>query len=339
MSKVLLLCSSFFGYRDKVAQAFRSSGDIVDCFADRPSESVAFKSVGRMSYRFVEPLIAKHARVLEERLSSGAYDRLVYLGGMSFCFSRAQFSRIRSASPGTEFVAGLWDALRNCQRFGRCCDLFDEVYSFEPDDCEKFGLRLRPLFYLDEYTNLPLEPEGGFDYDACFVGSVHQPSKFEAVRGICDELEAQGLRVFRYFFMPSKSVELLRKSAHHAYRRVRFERSPLPAARVAKVYAASKAIIDSPQAGQKGLTIRTLEAVGARRKLITTNHEVLRYDFSRYGDVAVWGGSSGNIASEFFTRSYRELPLDIYESYSIDSFAATLLGKGPVFSGYERRTQ
>ena len=338
MSKILLLGPSFFGYRDKIAQAFREAGNAVDCLSDRPSESVAFKSAGRLSYRLVEPLIARHASALEERLSGGEYDRLVYLSGMSFCFSRAQFSHIRSASPGTEFVAGLWDALGNCQRFGGCRDLFDEIYSFEPDDCERFGLRLRPLFYLGDYTSLPLEPEGGFDYDACFVGSVHQPSKFEAIRGICDELEGRGLRVLRYFYMPSKSAELLRKSTHRAYRGVRFERSPLPAARVAEIYAASKAIIDSPQAGQRGLTIRTLEAVGARRKLITTNPEALRYDFSRYGDVAVWGGS-GSIADEFFSRGYRALPPDIYESYSIDSFAATLLGKGPVFSGYERRPQ
>ncbi|WP_165057060.1 hypothetical protein [Adlercreutzia sp. ZJ176] len=335
MSKILLLGPSFFGYRDKIAQALIKEGNVVDCFVDRPSESIAFKSAGRVSYRLVEPLVTKHARDLETKLSVGEYDRLVYLSGMSFCFSRRQFSRIRSAAPRTKYVAGLWDALGNCQRFGECLDLFDEVYSFEPDDCDRFRLRLRPLFYLDDYARLPLVPEGGFTYDACFIGSVHQASKFEAICKICEELEAQELCVFKYFFIPSRSAELLRKMTYSAYRGARLEHSPLSAEKVAEVYARSRAIIDSPQAGQRGLTIRTLEAVGARRKLITTNPEVLQYDFSRYGDVAVWD-RPGSITRDFFSKDYQELPPDVYKSYSITSFAATLLGEGPTYSGYKK---
>lgn len=335
MAKILLLGPAFFGYRSLIASELQNQGHSVDEFTDRPSEGVAFKSVGRMSYRLVDPVIAKHAQQLTCRLSEGSYDILIYLSGMSFCFTPQQFRRMKEAAPSARFVAGLWDAFANCQRFAACRDLFDEVYSFEPGDCEAYGLRLRPLFYSDAYTSLPLEPDDGFEYDACFIGSVHQTSKFEAVRAICDGLEARGMRVFKYFFMPSKSVEALRKATSSVYRGIEFKYDSLPASEVASVYMRSRAVIDSPQSGQSGLTIRTLETLGARRKLITTNDDVRNYDFFRYGDVSVIQG--GNMPDEtFFSTPYSELPNNVYETYSIRDFVKTLLGEAPDYHGYRK---
>ena len=38
-------------------------------------------------------------------------------------------------------------------------------------------------------------------------------------------------------------------------------------------------VLDSAQDGQLGLTIRVLEAIGAKKKIITTNEDVINYDF------------------------------------------------------------
>lgn len=335
MAKILLLGPSFFGYRDMVGDEFRRMGHDVVCMDDRPSESVSFKSLGRVSYRLVDSRIAAYAEQVEYALGEGGFDFLVYLSGMSFCFTREQFARMRAAS-GARFVAGLWDAFGNCQRLGACRDLFDDIYSFEPRDCQEYGLKLRPLFYSGAYTGLPLEPEGGFDYDACFVGSVHQRSKFHAVLRTCQDLEARGLRVFTWFYMPSKSAEALRKVQDASYRGVEFRHEALSPAQVADVYARSRAVVDSPQAGQGGLTIRTLETLGARRKLITANQDVRDYDFYDYGGVAVTGpdGSAAGVDGDFFARPFCELPRGIYESYSLRAFASALLGEGPGYDGY-----
>lgn len=156
VAKIFVMGPAFFGYRDMVAGEFRRMGHEVECISDWPSESVAFKSVGRISYRLADSAIAKYAKQVEVTLAEGDLDFLVYLSGMSFCFTWEQFTRMRKAAPGCTFVAGLWDAFDNCQRLGACRDLFGEVYSFEPRDCERYGLTLRPLFYSSAYTGLPL---------------------------------------------------------------------------------------------------------------------------------------------------------------------------------------
>ena len=332
--RILLMAPTFFGYRDRVRDELRGRGHCVECIDDRPSESVAFKSLAKASYRLVDGQIGKYAEVVRDIAASNDYDLFLFMGGMSFCFTREQFASIKEAS-GARFVAYLWDAFENCERFGASRDFFDEVYSFEPADCNRYGLKLRPLFFSGAYEGLPAVPKGGFTYDACFIGSVHQPSKFEAVKSICTDLESQGLRVFRFFFMPSKSVAALRCTTSSVYRGAEFSFEPLSAEMVAEVYSNSKAIIDSPQAGQSGLTMRTLETLGARRKLITANHDALFYDFAHNGNVAVWSGF-GSIPVGFFDTPYRKLPDEVYESYSIKSFASALLGEGCEYIGYEK---
>ena len=335
MARILLIAPSFFGYRQRVSDEMARQCHEVSCIDDRPSEGVVFKSLGRISYRIVDRLIDAYARRVCEQVRDGAYDQFVYMGGMSFCFTREQFARIREAGEarGTRFVAYLWDALSNCQRFAECADLFDEVMSFEPGDCESGEISLRPLFYGDAYQGLPVGEEASFDYDACFIGSVHQPSKFEAVSSICQSLRESGLRVFTYYYMPSKSVEMLRKATDPVYRGVSFEHESISAEQVSDIYARSAAIIDSPQANQRGLTMRTLETLGARRKLITANADVRNYDFFEYGNVAVWDESRG-IDAAFFSEPYHELPEEIYDGYSIASFVRSLVGEGRPYSGY-----
>lgn len=334
MSRILILAPSFFGYRDSIAKEMMRQGHEVTCLNDRPSESVAFRSIAKVGYGPLEAAIARFADEVGKELNNGGYDYLIYLSGMSFCFTRDQFERIRALS-NAKFVAGLWDALGNCRRLPDSLSLFDEVFSFEPADCNRYGLSLRPLFFVRGLSTLPLTPKGGFKYDACFVGSIHQPSKFMAVNNIVEQLRSCGLRVFTHYYMPSRSALLLREVQSGCYRKAKISFNSMNAREIAQIYAMSKAVIDSPQAGQCGLTMRSIEALGARRKLITVNAKVADYDFYESGNVAIWEDAE-RLESGFFERPYINLPIDVYESYSIDSYVKTLLGEAPSYSGYRK---
>ena len=188
MSRVLLVAPSFFGYHLDIANEFELRGYQVDYIHDRPSESIAFKSLGRISYRIVQGQIESYYAEVREKIRDGSYDLVMFVGGMSISFTRTQFEGLRSASDAT-FGLYLWDTLANCQRVGSYTDLFDFVFSFEPNDCDGETIRFLPLFYVRAYEQVPVVPKDGFDYDACFIGSVHQVSKFKSVKRIADALE------------------------------------------------------------------------------------------------------------------------------------------------------
>ena len=334
--RILLMAPSFFGYRERVAAELAKMGHEVEVVDDRPSESTAFKSFAKVSYGLVDAKIDRYAKGLARRVAASFYDHVIYMGGMSFCFTPAQFAEVRKVSRA-RFTAYLWDSFENCQRFAGCINYFDEVLSFEPVDCQRYGLRFRPLFFDNCYAEISNEPNSGYEYDACFIGSVHQPSKYEAVLEISSGLEELGMRVFRHFYMPSRSAEFIRKATRRSYRKGSFVTKGLSAGEVVDTYRKSKAVIDSPQSGQSGLTMRTLEVLGSNRKLITTNADVANYDF--YDPVNVFISSNGTVPPPaFFEEAFSPIPKSVIEQYSIQGFCRALINQDDCKAEYRRAT-
>lgn len=321
--KIALIAPSFFGYSKDILDAIAASGHVGRHFPDRPSESVLFKSVGRISYSLLDSAIAKYFDSLLSELREMRPGMVLVVGGMSFCFSREQVEQLKEALDA-RLIAYLWDAVANCQRIGDSLDLFDGAYSFERKDCAEHGLAFLPLFYTDSYGSIPLEGSAGYEYDACFIGSVHQVNKLQYVKAIVDGLRAQGARVFAHYYMPSKSAELLRKMQHGVYRDADLSFEVIPQNRVADLFRKSKTIIDAPQTGQTGMTMRSIECVGAQRKLITANPDVVNYDFYEY-DQALYLPYGDEPNLEFVLSAPTGIPDEVRVRYSIHSWVDRVL--------------
>ena len=88
----------------------------------------------------------------------------------------------------------------------------------------------------------------------------------------------------------------------------------------------SRIIIDVQMAKQNGLTIRTFEALGFNKKLVTTNKNILEYDFYDPQNIYVYDGKF-DFDNVFFTKPYKPLPKELKEKYSLSSFLDTLLSE------------
>jgi hypothetical protein len=94
----------------------------------------------------------------------------------------------------------------------------------------------------------------------------------------------------------------------------------LKKADVLQMIAQSRAILDIQHPGQTGLTMRTIEMLGARKKLITTNPLVRGYEFFRPENILVIDRGDPVIDPGFLGVPYVELPEDLYERYSLDGW-------------------
>lgn len=129
------------------------------------------------------------------------------------------------------------------------------------------------------------------------------------------------------FICPLVLVRFFRKITRRSYRKSAFTTDSLTVEGVASVYGKSKAVIDSPQSGQRGLTMRTLEVLGSNRKLITTNGDIVNYDF--YDPANIFVSIGGSVPpSSFFEEGYRSLPGNVVDSYSIRGFCEALIDLG-----------
>jgi hypothetical protein len=101
------------------------------------------------------------------------------------------------------------------------------------------------------------------------------------------------------------------------------------AAEIVDVVRSSRAVLDIQHFKQTGLTMRTLETLGAGKKLITTNPDVKEYDFYDRGRVMVIDRSNPAAALnlEFFREDDRKVSELVIDSYSIGSWLKDILNE------------
>ena len=86
----------------------------------------------------------------------------------------------------------------------------------------------------------------------------------------------------------------------------------------------SRILIDIHHPGQEGLTMRAIESLGAKRKLLTTNDKIKNYDFYNTKNIHIFDINSIDIDNIFFNSGYEEISNNIYKKYSIDSWLSVI---------------
>jgi hypothetical protein len=99
----------------------------------------------------------------------------------------------------------------------------------------------------------------------------------------------------------------------------------LPFEKLYKIYADSRCVIDIENKGQHGLTMRTIELLGLKRKLITTNKDIVNYDFYNENNILIIDRKNPVIDESFFEKPYVMLSDEMYEKYSLKSWIMEVL--------------
>ncbi|MEF9477069.1 hypothetical protein OWR28_04370 [Chryseobacterium sp. 1B4] len=93
-----------------------------------------------------------------------------------------------------------------------------------------------------------------------------------------------------------------------------------------KYYLDSKIILDIAHPHQKGLSFRPYEAIGLNKKLITTNQEIITYDFYNPKNILVIKDISNfTIPESFLSEDYEQAEDWIKEKYYIKNWIKTIL--------------
>ncbi len=323
--KVLLIAPLFFNYYQHIKDGLIALGYQVDFICDAPSNSNVSKAFARINKRFIKGQTDKYYKnTVCPLIAENRYDYVLVIAGMTFAFLKGHLSHLRQAQKEAKFIAYFWDALKNLNYVDDFLPYFDKVYSFDRNDCaQRENFEFLPLFYTDNYAQIQAETP---KYDCCYVGTAH-PKKFAFINQMVERLQEVMPKQFIYHYMPSRLKFWFHKFSAKEYRGVRyssFQNQKLSAEQTAQTVASSKIVLDAPQAGQLGLTMRTFECLAAKRKLITTNQDIVNYDFYRPENIYVYNGTF-DFNDVFFTAEYSPLAQEIYQKYSLQNWLITLL--------------
>lgn len=325
--KILLIAPRFFGYESKIIECVHKNGGEIFFYDDRLNGGLAVKILLRLKLQWV--IRRRINRFFDGILSfhGDSVDHVLIISPEGV--SRKWLLKARKVFSKAVFTLYMWDSFDNKPAALRYLDLFHNLFSFDLSDVERHAdLTLRPLFFSDcvpgdRSCSAPTE-----DYDLSFIGTIHG-DRFSILRSIENQSEILGLKFFKYFYLQNKillwklrfsKLEFLFASA------TEFRLSPLDYNTYLKVSASSKAIVDINSSGQSGLTMRTLEVVGQKKKLITTNDDITKYTIFDSNNILVIDRNNPVLDVDFFERPYTNLPDGTLDAYSIDNWLIQILG-------------
>ena len=328
--KVLLIAPVFFGYYKEMLSELERQGYEAEYICDMASNSNLLKAAGRVNKKLTYGITDKYFKESVLPVVQGkSFDCVLVIGGMTFAFSPEMVEEIRLLQSNAEFVLYQWDSEKNLPYSTSIHKYFDRIYTFDRPDSisEPDKYRLLALFYLPEYSEIA-QKDCETKYDCSYVGTAH-PRKYKEVNEIAEAVKEAMPRQFIFHYMPSRLKYIYHKLRAPEYKHAKyrdFQTEKLSKSETLEIMAESKCILDAPQGGQTGLTIRTIECLGAKKKLITSNADVQYYDFYKPVNILIYNEAKKiDVTSPFFTEAYEEIPEEIYEKYSLSSWIKTLI--------------
>lgn len=325
--RVLFVSAKLFSISDNIRTAMERLGAVVDYFDERPSNTPLMKALIRINRNLVASAINTYYDRMIEATASIDFDYILFTKGESV--SARQLRRLRELHPRARMVLYHWDAIyynHHAKAINRC---FDKVATFDRPDAEEYGMEFLPLFYTPEYSAIQPIADNRIDYAAAFIGTTHS-DRYAIATSVARQLASYGQNVMMYFYFQSRMMYYKRMYADRIIDREWkecFHFSPLSHREILDAYSHTVALIDVQWPHQRGLTMRTIEALGARRKLITTNTDIVNYDFYDEDNILVVDRDHPHVPSSFTETPFRPLPANIYRRYSIASWLHCLLVK------------
>lgn len=319
--KVLLVAPQFFGYEQEIRGEIERHGAKVDFLLDRPFTSAFLKAVTLWRRQWV---MAAAERYYQKNTDTSAdYDYVFVVNGQTL--SAQILEQWRGHFKRAKFFLYMWDSFGNRKDVVANLRYFDHAFTFDRDDATNHQIHFRPLFFSKGFE---IAADTPVQWDVSFIGTAHT-DRYAVASKVARQL-GSGVRAHWYLFLQAKWVYWLYKVINPGFRPARqsdFRFDPLTKADVQKVFFGSAAVLDIEHPRQTGLTMRTLETLGARKKLITTNVSVESYDFFLASNICVIDRDNPLIPEEFLQTPYIDVDPSIYHRYRLEGWLDELLEK------------
>ncbi len=230
-------------------------------------------------------------------------------------YQRGMERYIHRINPGCQVFLFFWNKVGRYNKGHLRFSNADAIFSTDPEDCKKYGLKYNHIFYPREYYvpyALPGERDklfflGADKGRAAYISSLKKV--FEKSGLYCD------IRVFSHatdtgYRERFQDILTDKRLSYNEY---------------LEQIADCNILLDVNQEGQSALTMRVPEAIYLSKKLITNNFCIPDYDFYDPNNILVLpkeGLPTAEEIQDFLKKPFRSYPDSVLESYSFEHWAA-----------------
>lgn len=323
--RILFFANKLFGIEQVIKETLEKKGAEVEYYDERPANSFIVKAVIRINRNLIGRYIDRYHKGIIAKTIGKKYDYIFFIKGESF--SHTNLQSLLSSHPEAKSIVYHWDSIANNNNALNLLELFDSKFTFDRNDSRNLGVEFLPLFYYDEYRKVK-EGTRNYKYDLMFVGTAHS-NRYRIIKKLTGIFEKAGRKSYTYFYFQGKLMfykYLLQHKEARGINRAEVHYDAISKGDLLTLYRDSRIIVDVSHPKQTGLTLRCVETLGAARKLITTNKDIMNYDFYNPENIHVIEGENVDIPKRFLDTEYVPIPEDIYEKYSLTSWLGTLFG-------------
>jgi hypothetical protein len=321
--KVLFIGIGFYDYEVSIKQEFKKLDYEVDYFSE--VRTADFKS------RFysliknedkINSLKKRHVINIAESCSSN-YDLIFII--KCECLSISALELIKNKNPKAKYILYLWDSIVRIPNIETKFSFFDKVYSFDRLDCVSHSvIQFLPLFYRNEYIKSFSDKED-LEYGIYHIGWCHS-DRLKLVKIIAKYCDEVGIRYrillfttyFSYLRQLISGGELKGNRNFLTFKTISAKANFLNIKK-------SNATLDIAHPLQSGLTMRTIELVGMQKKIITTNKDIVNYDFYHPNNVLIIDRENPIIDKTFLDSKFNLLSDEIVLKYNISIWLKSII--------------
>ncbi|WP_095125484.1 hypothetical protein [Pseudomonas sp. Irchel s3a12] len=304
--KILLVCKDIGGYARKLADYLMIDNDV--CFIDTSSMQNSFDQAPKILRR---PL-KRWAQLRQFNKAIAACGRF----DVALIINPAQIDTKQLAAGlnvSDHKIAYLYDSFSRWPMTREELAGYNEVFSFDPQNAESYGLKKLHNFIYDDYV---ADGEPG-EYSAFVV--MAGKDRVPALTGLARAFDCLGVTDYK-FLVQSKPIP----GAHPG---ITFFEQRMSLESVGELVKRSRIILDIAKPGQAGLSFRFFEAMASRKKVITTNKSVVDYDFYNPANILVIDEANPVIPERFITDPYIDVPEHIYQKYTLQGWVKTVFSR------------
>lgn len=321
--KILFLSVKFFNYETIIKKKLEDLGGEVDYFDERPSNSLFAKAIIRLKKDVYQQKINQYYRNILSEISGKKYDYFLVLKGEAVPIFFIE--EIKRLNPNIKAIYYNWDSFKNNPNAQSIIHLFENRFTFDKEDAKTYDMSFRPLFFSDDYSTIK-NIQATKEYDVMFIGTAHS-DRYVVSEEVRSWVENHKLKMFAFYFSPSKWVFKYKQFFDKTFKKFDINKisfSSLSHSEILELYKKSKIILDINHPLQKGLTMRTFEALGAGKKLITTNTHIKEYPFYNPNNIWVIDRDNIKLEEDFFKTEFTEISQNVYHKMSIEGWIECL---------------
>lgn len=196
-----------------------------------------------------------------------------------------------------------WNKITEADHPERVLDEDCEKWSFDREDCEKYGMRYNTQYYFKSYQ---ITENIEQNVDVYFLGS--DGGRLSFVINLKKKMESMGIICDFNILISDRHQIAEEKEDCFILEKMNYQEN-------LNHIGASKAVLEILREGQTGQTLRALECLFHKKKLITNDLSLEKAPYYHSNNIFLLGKDEFELLPEFLERPYVEMEDAIVQQY------------------------